>query len=524
MVKCLLEFSDFPSFCQDLVKELHASKYFADITLIGDDNIPLKAHKIVLGAHSSLLKQAVTSIGCDKIVLKCNGFKSHDIKSLLDFIYLGEVSSEYKDANILFKLGKFLQIRHLGEECDLGLEELSKEFQIEAIEVIREEAAKGEHVKAEVENNGKEENVTTIVYKARDVDMKSTSSEFENCVIADQSLFDVNVERKNKIDTDSEEYFDDKKQGKKIYADRTEATAIRLYNSVMKSFNKTDPSKEWKSLDETNEDEMNTNLCKFFMCLVKPDGAPYNSSTLYLYHQRIKRYLLSTRNINLDKDGRYKDVYDTVKRQRDASECSGEEAGIHSSSALREEDIQTCFMAGTMGIGNPQALLTLVIFNLMTDFGCNTGQELHGLLNSDLIYGPLNESSEPEYIQLSDRALKYRRKIRGCDKEKDDNKGRVYLDTGLHGTCPIKNILLYQKMKTPYPQLEPEHPFLLNPVRTDNPRKNQKWFDNLRLGRNSLVRVFKVAFLEAGIDISSKKISLSSARKTRLNHNLRRYL
>ena len=418
----------------------------------------------------------------------------------------------------------------------MGLEELSKKFQIEAVEVIREEAAKGEHAyKTEFENNEKGENCAKIFYKAnsrdetinKDDDMKSTSSDFEDWAIADKYVSDVNVEEKNKIDMDSEEYLDEKKQDKKIYGqyvDKSEATAVRLYNSVMKSFNKTDPSKEWKPLDETNEDELNTNLCKFFMCLVKPDGAPYNSSTLYLYHQRIKRYLLSTRNINLDKDGRYKDVYDTVKRQRDASECSGEEAGINSISALREEDIQTCFMAGTMGIGNPQALLTLVIFNLMTDFGCNTGPELHGLLNSDLIYGPLNESSEPDYIQLSDRALKYRRKIRGHVKEKDDNKGRVYLDAGLHGTCPIKNILLYQKMKTPYPQLEPEHPFLLNPVRTENPTSNQKWFDNLRLGRNSLVRVFKVAFLEAGIDLSSKKISLSSARKTRLNHNLRRYL
>ena len=139
MVKCLIEFSDFPLFCKDVLKELRSSKYFSDVTLVGDDNIPVKAHKIVLCAHSSVLKESILSLDYDKLVLQCRGFKSQDIKSLLDFIYLGEVSSGYKDANVLFKLGKFLKIRHLGDECDLSLEDLDNKFQIEAIEVLGEE-------------------------------------------------------------------------------------------------------------------------------------------------------------------------------------------------------------------------------------------------------------------------------------------------------------------------------------------------------------------------------------------------
>ena len=86
MVKCLLEFSEFPFFCKDIIKDLRATEHFTDVTLIGDDNIPVKAHKIILCAHSNVLKEAILSLGYDKIVLKCKGFKSQDIKSLLDFI------------------------------------------------------------------------------------------------------------------------------------------------------------------------------------------------------------------------------------------------------------------------------------------------------------------------------------------------------------------------------------------------------------------------------------------------------
>ena len=107
MVKCLIEFSEFHIFCKDILKDLRANNHFTDVTLVGDDNIPVKAHKIVLCAHSNVLKEAILSLGYDKIVLQCKGFKSQDMKSLLDFIYLGEVSSGYKDASILFKLGKF---------------------------------------------------------------------------------------------------------------------------------------------------------------------------------------------------------------------------------------------------------------------------------------------------------------------------------------------------------------------------------------------------------------------------------
>ena len=285
---------------------------------------------------------------------------------------------------------------------------------------------------------------------------------------------------------------------------RCEGTIVRLYNSVMQDFSRDDPSKNWKPLAETNEGDLDTNLCKFFKYLVRPDGAfNYNSSTLKSYFSAMKRHLFETRNIQLIKGEWYKEIMETVSSRMDENEEEGS-----SSTPFREEDIRQCFMAGTMGLDNPKSLLTIVIYNLTVDFGCNSALEVHDLLNSDIIFGPLNESREPEYIQLSDRVLKWRKESNGL--------GRVVLNSAvLYGSCPVKNILFFQNMKTPI-QLEPDQPFLLNPVRNDQHlSKGKPWFDNLRLGRNSIVKVFKTAMLEAGVDLSGQKITFSSAKKSR---------
>ena len=52
-----LEFKDFPSFVMGVFEEIFASNCFNDIELMGDDNIPLKAHKAILSSFSSTLRE-----------------------------------------------------------------------------------------------------------------------------------------------------------------------------------------------------------------------------------------------------------------------------------------------------------------------------------------------------------------------------------------------------------------------------------------------------------------------------------
>ena len=69
MVKYQLEFTEFPRFCQELIGNLQGSDDFSDIALMGDDNRPFKAHKLVLRAHSNVIRDVLSSTGVAKPLL-----------------------------------------------------------------------------------------------------------------------------------------------------------------------------------------------------------------------------------------------------------------------------------------------------------------------------------------------------------------------------------------------------------------------------------------------------------------------
>ena len=148
MVKYQLEFTEFPKFCQELIGNLHGSNEFSDIALMGDDNRPFKAHKVVLRAHSNVIRDVLSSTDVEKPLLYLKGFNSNDIQLLLDFMYLGETSCEPKNVNVFLKTGKFLQVKQLIEECEDDLEALHKQFSLEVLDQFCDIVGQSE-VKAE---------------------------------------------------------------------------------------------------------------------------------------------------------------------------------------------------------------------------------------------------------------------------------------------------------------------------------------------------------------------------------------
>ena len=60
VAKCHLEFDGFDKFSVQTFRKIFESNAFPDVTLIGDDNVPIEAHKIILSAHSSVFENAFT--------------------------------------------------------------------------------------------------------------------------------------------------------------------------------------------------------------------------------------------------------------------------------------------------------------------------------------------------------------------------------------------------------------------------------------------------------------------------------
>ena len=51
VAKCHLEFDGFDKFSVQTFRKIFESNAFPDVTLVGDVNVPLEAHRIILSAH-----------------------------------------------------------------------------------------------------------------------------------------------------------------------------------------------------------------------------------------------------------------------------------------------------------------------------------------------------------------------------------------------------------------------------------------------------------------------------------------
>ena len=111
---------------------------FCDVTLIGEDLIPVEAHRIVLSAFSRNLKGFVKQLVEGKFEIMMQGMDHEDIESLLQFMYLGEVSIAHAGVEKFLRTAKFLGISQLRDQCKVNIEDLNREFGVRLRERVDE--------------------------------------------------------------------------------------------------------------------------------------------------------------------------------------------------------------------------------------------------------------------------------------------------------------------------------------------------------------------------------------------------
>merc|ERR1719342_1527109 len=116
--KIVFSVDSFPSNLQELFRYLYEEQTFSDVTLVTDDQRQIKAHKFILSKSCSLFTSILKNIDILNPIIVLRDIKYKDLKSILDFIYLGHVSIE-KDG-----LEEFLSIA----EC-LKLDDVDRIFQ-----------------------------------------------------------------------------------------------------------------------------------------------------------------------------------------------------------------------------------------------------------------------------------------------------------------------------------------------------------------------------------------------------------
>ena len=160
-------FNQFPEQVTEVLLNLFSSKLLCDVTLVGDDDIPIEAHKVILAAFSRVLKHFIKEEDGPNMDVRITGMTHHDIDKIIQFIYLGEVSVSHAGVNKFLRTAKFLGLSQLSDQCTADLEELNREFTIGKVVEANDEGTLEERVDYDTgteledadpiaENNGEE--------------------------------------------------------------------------------------------------------------------------------------------------------------------------------------------------------------------------------------------------------------------------------------------------------------------------------------------------------------------------------
>ena len=103
-------FSLRKKFHEDILKEVYDSKFFTDVTLVSGDDHQLQCHKFMLATHSQVLRNILLNTSFTTNCIYLSGAKHNDLKSILDFFYLGEVTIAQEDVERFMSLAKDLKI------------------------------------------------------------------------------------------------------------------------------------------------------------------------------------------------------------------------------------------------------------------------------------------------------------------------------------------------------------------------------------------------------------------------------
>merc|ERR1712051_603328 len=99
-------------------KELGEEGHFADVTLVSDDQIQTKAHKVVLSACSPVLKTLLVNNPHSHPLLYLRGINQAELQAILKFMYFGETQIFENRINDFVSVAKDLEVKEISEEQD----------------------------------------------------------------------------------------------------------------------------------------------------------------------------------------------------------------------------------------------------------------------------------------------------------------------------------------------------------------------------------------------------------------------
>ena len=128
--KSNLKWHSYPDHLRNIMCDMMTSEEFKDVTLVSDDKKILTAHRNILSACSPVFKKLLLMEPSNKNpLIYLRGIRHSDIQSILQFIYLGDITISEEGINEFLLVAKSLEIIGLSnnhEEENSEVEDLSR--------------------------------------------------------------------------------------------------------------------------------------------------------------------------------------------------------------------------------------------------------------------------------------------------------------------------------------------------------------------------------------------------------------
>ena len=123
---------------RDMLHDMMTSNALTDVTLVSEDKKQFKAHKVVLSASSSVFKSIISENHSTNPVIYLRDILSYEIKSILQFIYLGKATFYQERMNEFLKVAKSLDIKEISLDIGSFENEQIEDIQNQEFEQISE--------------------------------------------------------------------------------------------------------------------------------------------------------------------------------------------------------------------------------------------------------------------------------------------------------------------------------------------------------------------------------------------------
>ena len=113
---------------KEMMKHLMQSNESTDITLVCEDRTKFKAHKFVLNACSPLFQSIINDLSARDPVIFLRGVFAQEMKSILQFMYVGQATFYQERLNEFLNVAKSLEIKEISKDVNCDGTEASETY------------------------------------------------------------------------------------------------------------------------------------------------------------------------------------------------------------------------------------------------------------------------------------------------------------------------------------------------------------------------------------------------------------